>query len=172
MSGINEVDRPAHWPSLALAAAVAIVLESTWLRTLHVRGGSLDLVVVFVAWYAATAGPTRGLVYGALCGLVEDALAVRTGAAHMLALGLTGAICGLGSRFVLPDSVFAIAGIVAAGTVLSSALFWSTMSLGGYPDGLGTLHLHRSVWSALLGVIAFAILWSISTWLRNRNSSR
>ena len=172
MSGINDVDRPARWPSLALAAAIAIVLESTWLRALRVRGASLDLVVVFVAWYAATAGPSRGLLYGALCGLVEDALAIRTGAAHMLALGLTGTFCGLGSRFVLPDSVFAIAAIVAAGTVFNDSIFWATMSIGGYPDGLATLRFHRSVWSALLGAIAFALLWSISTWLRNRNSSR
>ncbi|TAM89618.1 hypothetical protein EPN42_07280 [bacterium] len=172
MSGINEVDRPAHWPSLALAAAAAIVLESTWLRTLRVHGGALDLLVVFVAWYAATAGARRGMLYGALCGMVEDALAVRTGAAHMLALGLTGAACGWGSRFVLPDSMFAIAGIVAVGTVLSNAIFWSTMSLGGFPDGLGSLHVHRSLWSALLGVIAFVILWSVSRWLRNRNSGR
>ncbi|TAM75263.1 rod shape-determining protein MreD [bacterium] len=172
VSGINEVDRPAHWPSLALAAALAIVLESTWLSRLHLRGGSLDLVVVFVAWYAATAGASKGLLYGALCGMAEDALAVRTGAAHMLALGLTGAVCGLGSRFVLPDSVFAIAGIVAVGTVLSDAIFWSTMSMGGFPDGLGSLHFHRSLWSALLGVMTFVILWSTSTWLRNRNGSR
>ncbi|TAM59689.1 rod shape-determining protein MreD [bacterium] len=169
---MNEVSRPAPWQSLALSAAVAIVLESTWLSHLRLRGGALDLVAVLVAWYAATAGPTRGMIYGILCGLAEDALAVRSGAAHMLALGVTGAICGLGSRFVLPDSVFAIAGIVAAGTVLNSAVFWSTMSLGGYPDGLGTLHFHRSLWSALLGIIAFAILWSVSTWLRNRNGSR
>jgi|SRR5579872_2066423 len=169
---MNDVDRPARWPSLALAAAVALVLGSTWLHALRFRGGSIDLLVVFVAWYAATAGVSRGLIYGALCGLAEDALAVRTGAAHAFALGVTGAVCGLGTWFVLPDSAFAIAGIVAAGTVINAAVFWATMSLGGYPDGLGALHFHRAVWSALLDALAFFVLWSATAWLRNRHNSR
>lgn len=151
---------------------MALILQSTWLHALALRGGSLDLLVIFVAWYAATAGTSRGFVYGGLCGLAEDALAVQTGGAHALALGLTGAICGLGSRFVFPDSVFAIAGIVTVGTVANAAIFWAVMSMGGYPAGLGTLHFHRSVWSALLDALVFLVLWSASTWLRNRRRSR
>ncbi|MDE2572480.1 MAG: hypothetical protein KGM44_08170 [bacterium] len=169
---MNEVDRPARWPSLALEAAIALVLQSTWLHRLTFRGASIDLLVVFVAWYAATAGPGRGLVFGALCGLAEDALAMQTGVAHTVALALAGAVCGLGSRFVLPDSVFAIAGIVVAGALVNGAVFWAAMSLGGYPAGLGGLHFHRTMWSGLVDVVCFLVLWSAWAWLRNRQSIR
>ncbi|HVA37597.1 MAG TPA: rod shape-determining protein MreD [Candidatus Dormibacteraeota bacterium] len=169
---MSDVDRPARWPSLTVAAAAAIVLQATWLHALTLRGGALDLVVIFVSWYAATAGAARGLIYGVLCGLAEDALALRTGAAHGLALALTGVVCGMGSRFVLPDSVLAIAGIVAIGTLVNAGVFWSAMSLGGYPAGLGTLHFHRALWGALLDTLVFLALWSAAAWLRNRQSTR
>jgi rod shape-determining protein MreD len=149
-------------PSIVIAIvwlAVAAILQSTILHELAIRNAVPSLVLIVVVLYALRVGTKRGLLIGAIGGLLEDALTGGTGGSWTVATALLAVVAGAMSRFFFSDSAPALIIAVVLGSLLRSAFFWITMSLGGYPSGLASSHLHTAVLQALYtAVVATPII--------------
>jgi rod shape-determining protein MreD len=132
-----------------VALAVATVLQATVLHVLMIRGAVPSLVVIIVVLYALRVGTKRALLVGALGGLFEDTLTGGTGGSFTIATALVAIVAGTTTRFFFSDSPPALATAIALGSLLRSASFWITMSLGGYPSGLAVTHMHTALVQAL-----------------------
>jgi hypothetical protein len=91
--------------SIALVIAVALALQTSLARLITPGAGLVDLVFIAVVYIALGAGPTAGMIAGALAGLAQDALAatgtleVVVGAGAISTRSIIG-IGGLGKTVV------------------------------------------------------------------------
>ena len=112
-----------------------------------VRGVVPSVVLVVVVWYAVRVDPLRAAAYGLAAGLCEDVLAGQTGAAWTISTVVTAALTSLLSRGFFADSIPLAADHVVA-TLARALLFWTTMSLQGYPGGFGGMHFRQALVAA------------------------
>lgn len=131
------------------ALALAAILQATLLHAVAIRNAVPSLVVIVVVLYALRVGTKRGLLIGALGGLFEDALTGGTGGSWTFSTALVAVVAGAASRFFFADSAPALIIAVALGSLLRNAFFWAIMSLGGYPAGFASTHLHTALLQAL-----------------------
>ena len=57
------------------------------------------------------------------------------------------------SRGFFADSIPLAATVTVIATLIRALLFWTVMSLEGYPAGLGAMHLREALFAALLNVV-------------------
>jgi hypothetical protein len=62
------------------------------------------------------------------------------------------------SRNFFADSLPIGAGVAALATLIRNAIFWSVMSLQGYPSGLASIHAHETMWQAVLNAMLMLVL--------------
>jgi rod shape-determining protein MreD len=143
----------AAWLSLALAA------QATLVHALAFHSVVPSFVLVVVVWYAIRVDARRAAVYGLIAGLCEDALSAGTGAAWMISTGSSAVIASMLSRGFFSDSIPLVSGVTVLATLLRALMFWAAMALGGYPAGLGAMHLREALFEALLnGAIVIAAM--------------
>lgn len=144
-------------PSIVIAILwlfLAAVAQSTVLHAFAIRNAVPSFVLIVVVLYALRVGILRGLLIGTIGGLFEDALSGGTGGAWTISTALLALVAGWTSRFFFSDAPPALIIAVALGSLLRSAFFWSIMSFGGYPPGLGGTHLHLAIVQAIYAAIA------------------
>lgn len=148
------------WYVAAAWLAGAVIAQTTVVHELAIRSVVPSLVLVVVIWYAVRVDARRAAIFGAIAGLCEDALSAGSGASWMIATGIASVVASVLSRGFFADSIVFVAAITVVATLLRALLFWVAMSLGGYPAGLGTMHLHEALFAALLNaaVIVAAML--------------
>lgn len=122
-----------------------------------VRGVVPSFVLVVVVWYAVRVDPLRAAAYGLAAGFGEDALAGQTGAAWTISTTVTATLISVLSRSFFADSIPLAASVTVAATLVRALLFWTTMSLQGYPAGLGGMHLREALLAAALNVAAMVV---------------
>lgn len=131
----------------------ALLLQVDLVNRLHLPGGPPDLLLVGVVSLALVGGPSYGAVVGFAAGLVADLMPPADHAVGRLAFdyAIVGYLAGL-----LEDaeerSVFAVIGIVAAGSVASVLLFAGVGSLLG--DA-------RVGWSSVAHVLAASTTYDV-----------
>jgi rod shape-determining protein MreD len=138
----------------------AVVAQATVVHELAIRGVVPSLVLAVVVWYAIRVDARRAAVYGLVAGLCEDVLSPGTGAAWMIATGVSAVAASLLSRGFFADSIPLVTGITFVTTLLRALLFWVAMALAGYPAGLGTIHLHEALFEGVLNaaVVVLAMI--------------
>ncbi|MGR4065112.1 MAG: rod shape-determining protein MreD, partial [Vulcanimicrobiaceae bacterium] len=138
--------------------ALALLAQVTLLHYVAIRNVEPSLVIVAVVWYAVRVDVRRAALYGLIAGLCEDALAPGSGAAWTISTTLVAIPASALSRGFFSDSIPIVSFVAAAATLLRNGVFWIVMALQGYPRGLGRMHLHESLFQALLDAAAMAVV--------------
>ncbi len=141
---------------------MCVVLQATVVHWLAVRGVVPSLVVIAVVFAAVRMRVTAAVLLGALAGLLEDALGA-SGGAWTIATCAVAVLASWTTRRFFTDSVSVTLGAVALCTLLRAAIFWSIMSLAGYPPGMGTTHLHGALWDTLYTTFIAAVAIIVRT---------
>ncbi|MEO6836361.1 MAG: hypothetical protein ABI231_10715 [Candidatus Tumulicola sp.] len=140
------------WFAAAAWLLGAAVADTTVVHFFAVRDVVPSLVLVAVVWYAIRVDVLRAAVYGLAAGLCEDVLAAQTGAAWTISTIATATLTSVLSRGFFADSIPLVGGVTAIATLVRALLFWTVMSLEGYPGGLGGMHLRQAFVAAALNV--------------------
>jgi rod shape-determining protein MreD len=138
---------------VALVLLGAIVAQATLLHFVAIRGAIPSLVLVAVVWFAIRVDVRRAAIYGLFAGICEDVLAAGTGGAWTISTTITAMLASVLSRGFFADSIPIVAAATAIATLVRALIFWTVMSLEGYPGGLAGAHFHRALWQALLDVV-------------------
>jgi rod shape-determining protein MreD len=141
------------WYVAAAWLAGALVAQATVVHYLAIRNVVPSFVLVVVVWYAVRVDTRRAGLYGLAAGLCEDALSGQTGAAWMIATGLSAMLASRLSRGFFADSIPLASGITVLVTLVRALFFWVVMALSGYPSGLAALHAHEALLQAALNAI-------------------
>lgn len=140
------------WYVAAAWLAVAVVAQATVVHYLAIRDVVPSLVLVVVVWYAIRVDVRRAALYGLAAGLCEDVLAAQTGAAWTISTIVTAILTSVLSRGFFADSIPLVAAVTAIATLVRGLLFWTIMSLEGYPSGLGATHFRETLVACGLNV--------------------
>jgi rod shape-determining protein MreD len=141
---------------------LAIVAQATVVHALAIRSVVPSFVLVVVVWYAVRVDARRAALYGLIAGLCEDALSAGTGAAWMISTCSSAVIASMLSRGFFSDSIPFVSAVTVLATLLRALIFWTAMALGGYPAGLGTMHLREALFEASLnGAIVIAAMLAV-----------
>jgi rod shape-determining protein MreD len=154
---VEIVSGPALLPTIGWTV-LAVFVQTMFAQFLTYRGAVPSFVTIAVVLYALKAGARRGAVLGIIAGLLEDCFA-GSGGAWTIATTLTALAAGAVSRGFFSDGFPMLGAIVALAIILRDTLFWSVMSIEGYPRGLATAHAHATLWqAAITGSCAIAYL--------------
>lgn len=135
----------------------AAVVQTTLGHSLSIRTAVPSFVLVVVVWYAVRVDAVRAATFGLAAGLVEDGLAVTTGAAWTISTLVTAVVVSLLSRGFFADSIPLAAVATAVATLLRSLLFWTIASLEGFPPGLATSHFHQALLATAMNVATMIV---------------
>ncbi|MDQ6826884.1 MAG: rod shape-determining protein MreD [Candidatus Eremiobacteraeota bacterium] len=158
------------WQRGARYLAVALLAQSTTLHYLTLRNAELSPVLVVVVWYAISTDVRRAAIFGLCAGFVEDALSGGTGGSWTLATSLTAICTAMLSSGFFSDSIPLLSAIVVVATLMRNAIFWFVMLLQGYPPGLGSQHLHQTLWQAALNATLLVAIMLLSRYSTNRRA--
>jgi rod shape-determining protein MreD len=150
------------WYVAALWLLVAVVVQTTIVHDLAIRSVVPSLVLVVVVWYAIRVDALRAAFFGLAAGLCDDVLSPQTGASWTLSTLFTSVVTSILSRGFFADSVPLAAAVTAIATLLRALLFWTFMSLGGYPAGLGAMHAREALLAAALNVVVMTAATLVS----------
>ena len=149
---------PAYWPTFGFTALLAFA-QTVFVPLFAFRGAVPSLVTVIVVLYASRVGARRAALLAIPAGLLEDIFA-GTGGGWTFSTTIVALCVGGLSRRVFADGAFVPAVLCALATLARDLIFWTVMRGEGYPSGFALLHLHESVWRALLTGLA-AFLWLV-----------
>jgi rod shape-determining protein MreD len=147
--------RPKFWVLLLLAVA-AIVIQSTLLHPLSVRGARISMVTILVTWVGLRCGVTTGGFLGLIAGLIEDALGGS--GSNVLGTALAGYAAGLLNPRFFPDSLPVFVSAVAGATILRDAVAYLVMEIGLGERGMFHHYSHEVAWQVVLNVIVAAAI--------------
>jgi rod shape-determining protein MreD len=147
MPPMPALDAPP-WRAAFAALAIALLLQTTLLHALRVRGGSLSFVLLIVVWFAARAGGLRGAFFGLVAGACEDALSGVTGAAWTIATPLVAALAGRTLRAIGSGNPLVFASAVAGASLLRTLMFWFVLRAEGSRFALSPPGVHQVLWSS------------------------
>ena len=151
-----------RWYAAAAWLSLAIVAQATLVHALAIRSVVPSFVLVVVVWYAIRVDARRAAVYGLVAGLCEDALSAGTGAAWMISTCSSAVVASMLSRGFFSDSIPLVSAITVLVTLLRAVIFWAAMALGGYPPGLGSMHLREALLQSLLnGAVVVAAMLTV-----------
>ena len=115
--------------------AVAVLLQSTLLARLTIRGVKLDLALVILVFVALRRGSMTGQVGGFLSGLLADALSLSPLGFQALLRTLLGHLYGRFQGIVSLDPVLLPMAAVVVATVLKGLLSGLLLTLFAAPGG-------------------------------------
>lgn len=162
-----SVRRP-FWALLAVGVLL-IVLQSTLLHGVTLRGAHVSLVTVLLVWTGIRFGIVTGGWLGLLCGLLEDALG--GGGTNVIGSTLAGFGAGLLANRFFWDSLPVFLSTIAAATVIRFASAYLVFVLVYGERGRFVPMSHELFWTATLNCAAGAVvlLWSrVSSHYRTR----
>ncbi len=151
-----EVWTPPRFWVLVLLAIAAILIQTTLLRLVPLRGATVSLLTVMLVWTGLRCGVTTGGLLGLIAGLVEDALGGS--GANVLGTTLVGFGAGLLNSRFFADSLPVFVSAVAGATVLRALTTYLVLEFGFGERGLFHRSSHELVWQLLLNVVAAALI--------------
>ena len=150
-----EVSVPPRFWVLVLVGVGAIVVQSTILQPLSLRGAHVSLVTVLLVWTGLRCGITTGGWLGLILGLIEDALG--GGGVNVLACTLVGFSSGLLNVRFFADSLPVFVSAVAGATVVRGAVTYLVTQLGFGIRGSFQRVSHELVWQVMLNCLCAAL---------------
>ena len=145
---------PRFW-TLLLLAVVAVLVQTVFGHAWTVRGAQPSLLTVLVVWTGLRCGPTTGGWLGFFGGALEDALG--GGGANVLSATCVGFLAGLLASRFFADSLPAVLGAVAGGTIVRSAITYVVLETGLGERGIYHRLAHATAWEVLLNCVVAAI---------------
>lgn len=146
------------WYVAAAWLIVAVLAQATLVHAVAIRGVVPSLVLVAVVWYAIRVDAGRAVLYGLAAGLCEDALSAQSGAAWTIATSLSALLVSVLSRGFFADSIPLVIVITVVATLVRALLYWVVAAFGGYPSGLGLMHLHEAVLASALNAVVIVVV--------------
>ena len=119
-------------------------------------------MLVALVWFAIRVDVRRAAIYGLIAGICEDVLAAGTGGAWTISTTITAMLTSFLSRGFFADSIPIVAAVTGIAALVRATLFWTVMSLEGYPAGLAGMHFHQALWQALLDVAVMIVAMLIA----------
>ncbi len=155
--------------------AIALVAQIELMHFLVWRHAEPSLVLVAVVWYALRTDVRRAVVFGLIAGACEDILGgaltgAATGGGWTLATTGTALLIGSLSQGFFADSIPVLTAAVAIGTLIRRLIFWSVLSLEGYPRGYAGVHAHQALWEALMNAAIAAALMLVFRLVERRKA--
>ena len=138
--------------------AAALLLQAEFMHFFTIRAAEPSAVLVLVVWFAMRTNLMNAAAFGVIAGACEDFFGTQTGGAWTIATTLTAIGANFAARGFFVDSLALTAVVVASAALLRRLLFWTVMSLEGYPAGFARVHFHQAMWEALAdAVLAIAV---------------
>lgn len=151
-----EVSVPPRFSLLLAIGLGALLLQSTLLHGVTLRGAHLSFVTVLVVWTGLRCGVVAGGWLGLILGVLEDALG--GGGANTIASTLVGFGSGLLANRFFSDSLPVFLSALTVGTAVR---FVSNYLFFEFIDGERGLFVplsHEFVWSAILNAVTGTIV--------------
>jgi rod shape-determining protein MreD len=155
--------------------AIALLAQVELMHYLAFRHAEPSAVLVAVVWYGLRTDARRAALFGLIAGACEDLLGgaltgAGTGGAWTIATTATALLVSSLSQRFFADSIPVVGTAVAIATLFRRLLYWTVMSLEGYPRGYAQVHLHEALWEALLNVVLVILLMLGARMLENRRA--
>jgi rod shape-determining protein MreD len=155
--------------------AIALVTQIEFMHFLTWHHAEPSLVLVAVVWYALRTDVRRAVLFGLIAGACEDILGgaltgAATGGGWTIATTGTALLVGSLSQGFFADSIPVLTAAVAIGTLLRRLIFWSVLSLEGYPRGYAGVHAHQALWEALMNAAIAAALMLVLRLMERRRA--
>jgi len=151
-----EVSVAPRFSVLLVLGLVALLLQSTLLHGVTLRGAHVSIVTVLVVWTGLRCGVVAGGWIGLILGVLEDALG--GGGANTIAATLIGFGSGMLANRFFSDSLPVF---LSALTVATAMRYAATYIFFEFIDGERGLFIplsHEFVWSALLNAIVGTVV--------------
>jgi rod shape-determining protein MreD len=145
-----------------LMLALSVLLQSTLLRAVAIRGVLPDLTFVLLVFVAVRRGPMVGQLVGFAVGIAEDLLSLAPLGYHALLRATAGFAFGLFLGNVYIDPILIPVAFAAAGTLAKALLAVILDALFGVASSrfapfTGPLWIELA-WNAVLSPFVFALL--------------
>ena len=111
---------------------IAVIIQSTLLPLISMKGIYPDLPLIIVVSYALLAGQEKGVALGFFAGVLQDLAFGSVFGIHTLSKLTTGYICGLAERKVFKEHVLLPVAAVAVATVFNSLAMFTILFMLGY----------------------------------------
>ncbi len=147
----------------AVLLAAAVILQSTALEYVAIRGVKPDLALIVLVFVAVQGGPMAGQVSGFIAGLVQDFLSLPPLGMSALVRTTIGFIYGRLQGALSAGSVLAPMLLVLLATVMKGGLLWLAASLlaPAFRPGFTVGSLIELGYNSLLAPLVFAALGRI-----------
>jgi len=163
-----EVSVAPRFSVLLGLGLIALLLQSTLLHGVTLRGAHVSLVTVLVVWTGLRCGVVTGGWLGLILGFLEDALG--GGGANTIAATLVGFGSGMLANRFFSDSLPVF---LSAITVATAMRYVATYIFFEFIDGERGLFIplsHEFVWGAILNAVVGAIVLLGLRWYSNRGT--
>jgi rod shape-determining protein MreD len=155
-----EVSVAPRFSVLLVLGLVALLLQSTLLHGVTLRGAHVSIVTVLVVWTGLRCGVVAGGWIGLILGVLEDALG--GGGANTIAATLIGFGSGMLANRFFSDSLPVFLSALTAATAIRYAATYIFFEFIDGERGLFIPLSHEFVWSVLLnGLVGTVVLLAV-----------
>ncbi|MCK4540844.1 MAG: rod shape-determining protein MreD [Spirochaetales bacterium] len=144
-----------------LLIALSVILQSTLLRGMVIRGATPDIALIILVFSAHHLGEFRSLFSGFISGLIEDFLSLSPLGFHAFLKTLIGYLNGLFKGKIFFDPIFIPMIVVLIATTIKAGLGFLLLSLFNPAQAAGIFQI--SFWielgmNVVLAPFIFALL--------------
>jgi rod shape-determining protein MreD len=166
-----EVSVPPRFSALLVLGLVALLLQSTLLHGVTLRGAHVSIVTVLVVWTGLRCGVVAGGWIGLILGVLEDALG--GGGANTIAATLVGFGSGMLANRFFSDSLPVFLGALTVATAIRYAAYYIFFEFIDAERGLFIPLSHEFVWSVLLNAtVGTVVLLALRAYSHRSTSLR
>lgn len=163
-----EVSVAPRFSVLLALGLIALLLQSTLLHGVTLRGAHISLVTVLVVWTGLRCGVVTGGWLGLILGLLEDALG--GGGANTIASTLIGFGSGMLANRFFSDSLPVFLSAITVATAMRYVATYIFFEFIEGERGLFVPLSHEFVWAAILNAVAGTIVLLGLRWYSNRGT--
>ena len=163
-----EVSVAPRFSVLLALGLIALLVQSTLLHGLTLRGAHVSLITVLVVWTGLRCGVVTGGWLGLILGFLEDALG--GGGANTIATTLVGFGSGMLANRFFSDSLPVLLSAMTVATAMRYIANYIFFEFVNAERGLFVPLSHEFVWAAILNAIAGAIVLLGLRWYSNRGT--
>ena len=165
-----EVSVPPRFSVLLVLGLVALLLQSTLLHGVTLRGAHVSIVTVLIVWTGLRCGVVAGGWLGLILGVLEDALG--GGGANTIAATLVGFGSGMLANRFFSDSLPVFLSALTVATAIRYAATYIFFEFIDGERGLFTPLSHEFVWSVLLNAAVGTVVLLALRAYSNRSTGR
>lgn len=157
-SAPSRTEIPPSWLPWLGIVLLAALLQSAFPGLFGPATLRVSMIALCILWFGFAGGPIRGAAFGALAGLIEDALGASA-LSWMLSSAICGALAGLLRRTIVGESIVFMGVAAAVLTYLRISLFGLVVHAENSPASTAAFGTWPAIaQSAVTGLAAMAVL--------------